>query len=243
MKCPISTTLRALRTDGPRTLRADGEATRNRILAAAGELFASVGFAETANKMIAARAQVDLASINYHFGSRGGLYQAVLKEAHRRFISLDSLRQLTASDGSAPEKLKKLIELLVENATTGDGWHAKVLSRELLAPSSHVGVLLKSEIPAKAPFIEKIVSEITAIPIGDPSLFRCLISVMAPCALLMLARSSEFSFADEINRLPRKVLVDHLYTFAIGGLEALKARADAAQTSAPDQSDAQHGST
>lgn len=218
-----------------RPLRADGEATRNRILEAAGDLFASVGFAETTNKMIAARAEVDLASINYHFGSRSGLYQAVLVEAHRRFVSVDSLAQLATADLTAREKLRKLIALLVENATAKDGWHTKVLSRELLAPSSHAQVFLKNEIPAKAPFIAGIVSEITTIPVGDPSLLRCLISVMAPCAMLMLIRPSDSPFADEIHRTPREALVEHLYTFAIGGLEALRDSRARRKRSAPER--------
>lgn len=61
-----------------REARKDGEATRLRILEAAGELCATLGFGETSNKAVAAKAEVDLASINYHFGSRNGLYQAVL---------------------------------------------------------------------------------------------------------------------------------------------------------------------
>ena len=204
-----------------RTQRTDGEATYNRILEVAGELFAETGFAETTGKMIAARAGVDLASINYHFGSRSGLYQAVLVEAHRRLVSVDSLRRLASTDLSAREKLKKLIEGLVENATIDQNWHARVLSREFLAPSSHLQVLLKTEIPAKLPFVLAILSEITAIPSDDPSVLRCLISVMAPCAMLLVIGRNFSSFADDIRRMPREELVEHLYSFAIGGLETV----------------------
>src|SRR5690606_24997759 len=108
-----------------RTQRADGETTRHRILEAAGELFASAGFGETTSKMIAARAAVDLASINYHFGSRGGLYQAVLVEAHRRLVSIDSLQRLASTDLPARQKLRHLIEGLVESTTAEQGWHAR----------------------------------------------------------------------------------------------------------------------
>ena len=205
----------------PRTQRMDGEATYNRILEAAGELFASVGFAETTNKMIAARAEVDLASINYHFGSRNGLYQAVLVDAHRRLVSIDSLQKLVATDLSAREKLKKLIEGLVESATVEQGWHAKVLSREFLSPTSHLQALQNTEIPAKLPFVLTILGEITAIPPGDPSLLRCLISVMAPCAMLLVVGPNVSHFANEIHGMPREVLVEHLYRFAIGGLGAV----------------------
>lgn len=204
-----------------RTQRADGGATYNRILEVAGELFASVGFAETTNKMIAARADVDLASINYHFGSRNGLYQAVLVDAHGKLLSVDALEQLVAADLPAREKLRKLIDGLVASVTDDQGWHATVLSREFLSPTSHFRTLQKTEIPAKLLFILAILSEITAIPQDDPSLLRCMASVMAPCAMLLVVGPNVSPFADQIHRMPHEVLADHLYKFAIGGLEAI----------------------
>ena len=90
-----------------RVLRADGEVTRSRILEAAGELIALHGFAETPSKAIATQAGVDLASINYHFGSRGGLYQAVLIEAHLGRIQreIDNGYRLRAACEDSPEKV------------------------------------------------------------------------------------------------------------------------------------------
>ncbi|MDO5643909.1 MAG: CerR family C-terminal domain-containing protein [Paracoccus sp. (in: a-proteobacteria)] len=203
-----------------RMLRTDGEATRNRILEAAGVLFSSVGFAETTNKMIATKAQADLASINYHFGSRSGLYQAVLVEAHRRLVNIEHLQQLAAADLPARDKLRVLIEGLVDGATADQGWHAAVLSREFLAPSSHLHVLREAEIDMKLPFVLGILTEITAIPAGDPALLRCLISVVAPCAMLLIVGPNASPFADEIRQMPRKALIDHLHSFAVAGLEA-----------------------
>lgn len=207
-----------------RSQRADGGVTYNRILESAGNLFASTGFAETTNKMIAARAEVDLASINYHFKSRDGLYQAILMEAHRRLVSIDSLQQLASTNLSAHEKLRKLIEGLVDSAIVDQGWHAKVLSREILSPTSHLQSLQKAVIPEKLPFVLSILSEIAAIPVGDPALLRCLVSVMAPCAMLLVVGPNVVPFADEIHRMPRDVLAEHLYRFATGGLEAIARR-------------------
>lgn len=208
-------------TKAVRAQRSDGGATRGRILEVAGELFASTGFAETTNKMIAAQAEVDLASINYHFGSRNGLYQAVLLAAHNRFVSVESLQQLASSDRPAREKLKTLVAGLVESATVEQGWHARVLSREMLSPSSHFQVLLKKEIIGKLQNVLAILSEITAIPSGDPALLRCLISVMAPCAMLLVIGRNVSPVADDVRRMPRDALVEHLYGFAVGGLEAI----------------------
>ena len=62
-------------TEATSKRRTDGQATRERILEAAGELFAAAGYAQTTAKAIAERAGVTLTLINYHFDGREGLYQ------------------------------------------------------------------------------------------------------------------------------------------------------------------------
>jgi len=51
--------------------------TVDRILDAAEILFAEKGFSETSLRMITSQAKVNLAAVNYHFGSKNALIQAV----------------------------------------------------------------------------------------------------------------------------------------------------------------------
>lgn len=53
--------------------------TKTRIIEAAEYLFALQGYGQTSMREITARADVNLASVNYHFGSKKNLIQAVLK--------------------------------------------------------------------------------------------------------------------------------------------------------------------
>ncbi|MDH0912840.1 CerR family C-terminal domain-containing protein [Rhizobium pusense] len=213
----------------PRAQRTDGEVTYNRILEAAGELLASTGFAETTNKMIAAHAEVDLASINYHFGSRDGLYQAVLVEAHRRLVGVEALDRLAASDLTARDKLRTLIGFLVNGAAAHQFWPVRVLGRELMSPSSHLQVLQDNEVAPKLAIILDILSDITSIPADDPALIRCLASVAAPCAMLLVVGRSLSLFASRILDMPKQDVVDHLYSFSIGGLEAIRQKYEEAR--------------
>ncbi|HET8705634.1 MAG TPA: TetR family transcriptional regulator, partial [Pseudomonadales bacterium] len=57
--------------------------TVDRILDTAEQLFAEKGFTETSLRMITSRAGVNLAAVNYHFGSKEALIQAVFA----RFLS------------------------------------------------------------------------------------------------------------------------------------------------------------
>ncbi len=53
-------------------------ATRERILAAAERLFLEHGYDGTSSRMVTAAAKVNLAAVNYHFGGKRGLFQAML---------------------------------------------------------------------------------------------------------------------------------------------------------------------
>ena len=170
-----------------RTSRTDGDRTASRILAAAGPLFARGGFAETTSKSIAESAGVDMASINYHFGSRSGLYDATLTDAHRQLVSLSDLQAIAAAPVAAVTKLERLIEVMVGVACADHDWPAALLARELLSPSSHMHALLDSEIRPKLALVQAILSEVSGIPLGHPALLRCEISVAAPCLMLLVA--------------------------------------------------------
>ena len=55
------------------------DTTRTRILQAAEALFAESGFARTSLRAITARAEVNLAAVNYHFGSKEALIQEIFR--------------------------------------------------------------------------------------------------------------------------------------------------------------------
>lgn len=204
-----------------RSVRADGAATRARILEAAGALFAESGFAETTGKAIARKAQVDVASINYHFGSRSGLYQAVLSEAHRRIMDVADMRQLATSRVPASEKLRLFIDRIVQRARSDrNGWHLPVMAAELLAPTSHLQVLFESDISAKVSVVTGILGEITGIPVDAPDMRLCLLSVAAPCMLLVIGQRGIPWVPLANPQMPHEVIVRHLYRFAMAGLEA-----------------------
>lgn len=89
-----------------------------RILDAAEHLFAERGFAETSLRSITGRADVNLAAVNYHFGSKKALIQAVFARFLTPFCkSLDaSLDQRTASAAGDPLTLEELLGLVARTA-------------------------------------------------------------------------------------------------------------------------------
>jgi AcrR family transcriptional regulator len=67
------------------------DSTKDRILAAAEELFARTGVARTSLRAITALARVNLAAVNYHFGSKDGLVEEVYR---RRLEPLNRARMV-----------------------------------------------------------------------------------------------------------------------------------------------------
>lgn len=91
--------------------------TVERILDAAEQLFAERGFAETSLRLITSKAGVNLAAVNYHFGSKKALIQAVFSRFLGPFCA--SLERELERRRAKPEQkpsLEELLEMLVEQA-------------------------------------------------------------------------------------------------------------------------------
>ncbi|MCP1659404.1 TetR/AcrR family transcriptional regulator [Neisseria perflava] len=205
-------------TNTPRPSRTDGAATRARILETAGELIAANGFAQTPNKAIAAAAAVDLASINYHFGNRNGLYQAVLQEAHKRLISLERLQQTAQSGLSAEEKLAELMNQVVHNLLGNTGWPVRIMAQTLLQRSETLQ-LLESEVLPKAALVRQIAADISGLPADSIELRRCMLNIVSPMFALFLFQDGLPAPLRGIEQ-DSEALARHLCRFAVAGLKA-----------------------
>ena len=92
--------------------------TARSILDAAEELFSERGFAETSLRNITTKADVNLAAVNYHFGSKKSLIQAVFARFLTPFVAeLDkALNTCDAEQGEQPADLMSLLRLLSDTA-------------------------------------------------------------------------------------------------------------------------------
>lgn len=96
--------------------RRDGEATRQRLLRAALELFTTVGFRGTTTPAIASRASVAEGTIYRHFNSKEHLLNEVYRESQR--WALGVVREVEESDRAArtQDRLVRLARRFFESA-------------------------------------------------------------------------------------------------------------------------------
>lgn len=90
-------------------------ATKTLILDAAEALFADHGFAGTSMRMITGEAGVNVAAVNYHFGSKEGLLRAVLDRIVRPVNEerLDRLAEATAGAGPEGPDVEAILEAFI----------------------------------------------------------------------------------------------------------------------------------
>ena len=101
-----------------RTGSPSGHETRQRILDAAEQLFTRHGFAATSVRMITRDAGVPVALVNYHFGSKQGLMEAVYARAlgNHGVSRVDYLDKLEREAGDAPLSVQVLVEAFINSA-------------------------------------------------------------------------------------------------------------------------------
>jgi len=93
--------------------------TVTRILDSAEQLFAEKGFAETSLRMITTRAKVNLAAVNYHFGSKKDLIQAVFARFLTPFCNKLDKEMATMVAGNPNPKLDDVLGVLAKTMLTG----------------------------------------------------------------------------------------------------------------------------
>ena len=89
--------------------------TKERILGAAEELFAQHGFAGTSLRQVTSRADVNIAAVNYHFGSKENLVNEVFRRRMDQ-MSTERLAALNAACRDSPGQLEPVLAAFVEPA-------------------------------------------------------------------------------------------------------------------------------
>ena len=226
-------TSKASKTPAPRAARTDGAATRQHLLEIAGQVFAERGFAGGTGKEICERAGTPLASVNYHFGSREGLYEAVLIEAHRQIVGLDEMQALAEPLPDARAKLRAILGHLAGIAARADTpWGFRVMLREVMAPSAAMPALADKAIRPKAALMLSLVGELMKRPSSDPVVQRGVMFAILPCiAMVMAPRQITGVLMPDAQRDPA-ALASGYVDFTLAGLDALAASHAAAPPSA-----------
>jgi len=118
----------------PAKLTRVSKATREKIIKAASRAFALGGYDGASIRAIVAEAEVNQAAINYHFGSKEGLYRAVLQAALRALMKDDDGPQNNLPRDAA---LRRFVRRQLRPMTARDelSEYVRIFNWETLKPS------------------------------------------------------------------------------------------------------------
>jgi AcrR family transcriptional regulator len=101
---------------------------KDHILDVAEKVFSDLGFDGASTRMISGEAGVNMAMLNYYFGSKEGLFLAVFE---RKIASFQTLLQNIGNEGiSSWEKLEKCIDNYVDRIIVNNCFQ-KLINREM----------------------------------------------------------------------------------------------------------------
>ncbi len=101
---------------------------KDHILDVAEKLFSEFGYDGSSTRHIASEAGVNMAMLNYYFGSKDGLYKATLERRIKNFR--EQLVNLNEADISSWEKLHRCIDMYVDRVMNNNCFH-RIIQREL----------------------------------------------------------------------------------------------------------------
>lgn len=202
--------------------------TKNRLLDAAERLFAEHGYDATTLRAITGEAEANLAAAHYHFGSKDGLFRAVLE---RRVADVNAERiarldQLEARGPQAPPTLEELLEAFLEpalaRAERGDeGWHQfmKLVGKLFSSPGSHhekARAVFQEVLERYAPAFLRAVPGLTE----EVLFWRLHFLLAAMCSMLADPHRIEVSSAGLCSAQEPGETLRQLLSWASGGFRA-----------------------
>lgn len=198
---------------------ADQDATKTRLLEAAGEEFAAKGFVAARVREICRKAGANQAAVNYHFGDKERLYVETVIEAHRCGSAL--LPQAVFETGDPAEQLRTYVRHFLENvlAMRENTWHRGLMLREMMTPSSACEALVREAIRPRFDRLMGIMR--LACPDAEERRLHALaFSVIGQGLHYKLARpvSERLVGAEAFEALDLDFLADHITTFTLAAL-------------------------
>lgn len=199
--------------------------TEARLLEAAGEVFAEHGFAAATVREICERAGANLAAVNYHYGDKLGLYRAVFRHA-AMICGAHDTEDPAAAGASPAVRLRWWVRNFLADLAAKDaaGWPARLMSREIAAPSEALAEFIEQHGRRKFDALMAILAEL-APGLDRASLMRCAASVAGQVIYYHHGRPFIERLAPGFALTPEAIdsIADHIARFSLAGIAARSA--------------------
>jgi AcrR family transcriptional regulator len=202
-------------------------------LDAAGEVFAERGFRDATVREICTRAGANIASVNYYFRGKEGLYAEVVDYGQACMHGAYPIQ----IDPKAPaeERLTQFIRAFLRRVLDDSrpAWHTKLMSREMVEPTSALDQVVAKTIRPTFGVLGAIVAEL--VPGAGPDQVRLsCTSIIGQCLMYRHCRPVvERLFPGQAyGEKDIAQLADHVTRFSMAGLRGIAANQRKAEAAA-----------
>jgi TetR/AcrR family transcriptional regulator, regulator of cefoperazone and chloramphenicol sensitivity len=166
-----------------------GDRTKSRLLEAAGEMFAEVGFHHATIREICSRAGANVASINYHFRNKTGLYTEVVRQSMRA-ARLDVVRVALERDASPEEIFRGVVKARLESLWGQDqeDWHFRIMMHEIAKPTPAMNQVVTEAIRPVYDRLREVIGKIMGLPAEHQTTRLCAHSIIGQIMFYAFAR-------------------------------------------------------
>ena len=208
----------------------DSNSTRGRLLESACMVFSEKGYHRATIADICSAAGANIALVNYYFGDKATLYDAVWRyafECATREFPMDA----GVTDDDTPEiHLRACIRALLQRVfSTGcSGFFARLMVQEMANPTLTLEHIVDEAIRPQADHICKVLSQLLGVENVDGRVMsECMLSIMGQCLIFGFNRPVRNRLLGERDFSEKDVetLTDHVTAFSLAGLRAARDRA------------------
>jgi AcrR family transcriptional regulator len=147
------------------TKRKAPELTRDKLIEAAGEVFADRGYRAATIREICRRAGANVAAVNYTFGDKMGLYTEVLRHSVRAAQSA-ALNAALDTSLSAEDTIRGVIRARLKSlcGQARPAWHIRLVMHEFTEPTPAMGRVVDEGMRPVYDRVRKAVGEVIGLP-------------------------------------------------------------------------------
>lgn len=206
--------------------------TGQRLLNAAGELFAERGFHATSVREICDKAKTNVSSIRYHYGDKEALYEAAVFHAHAYADEKYPLAE-AADPALDPEaRLLAFVRAFLFRFLDPDRplWHCQLLARETTLPGPALEALANKRVRGVLAVLAEIVARLLPEDADEGLRRRCAASVAGQCLFYPRSRHVLQYLSPDLHLDAETIetLARHITGFSLAAL-----RSDALRSSRP----------
>jgi AcrR family transcriptional regulator len=205
-----------------RDIEQSASETRRSLIEAAGEVVAEKGFHLATTREICQKAGANVAAIHYYFGSKEGLYRALLLEADG-FLAGALPDALTLHKGPRERRLRAFVDWMLGQWLTGDepDWRWKIIEQVGIGSTPAIDAFINTRIKPVLAALDDICREFLDQS-ADPWQVRLSARSIVGQCMYYRRMQSHIRITDERSFTPegRRALIEHIVQFSIDGLKA-----------------------